>query len=108
MDSSLPIDCKKDVELLVKEQVLSPNEPSVNTERIVRQARSEKHQKIVPDLQQTRSTRDLCRQYGKMGGASDTAHDSGAVECLDLSEAIKQLREKQEMLAALMEGKMSS
>ena len=28
-------------------------------------------------------------------------------ECLDLSEAIKQLSDKQELLATLMEGKMS-
>ena len=30
----------------LKEQVLSPNEPSVNIERTVRQARSEKHKKL--------------------------------------------------------------
>ena len=82
----------------LKEQVLSPNHTSVNIVRIVRQARSEKHNKIVPDLQQTRSTRDPSRQYGEVGGASDTAHDSGAGECLDLSDAIKQLSEKQEIV----------
>ena len=31
----------------LREQVLSPNEPSVNIERIVRQARSEKHKKLI-------------------------------------------------------------
>ena len=62
----------------LKEQVLSPNEPSVNMERIVRQARSEKHKKSFPDIQRTRSTRDPSRQCGEIGGASDNAHDSGA------------------------------
>ena len=54
LDSCLPFDCKKNVELLgqkcstkdLKEQVLSPNEPSVNIERIARLARSEKRKKL--------------------------------------------------------------
>ena len=43
---------------LKKEQVLSPNEPSVNIEGIVRQARSETHKKCSrssTDKEQTRS-----------------------------------------------------
>ena len=42
----------------LKEQVLSPNEPSVDIERIVRQARSETHKKCSrspTDKEQTRS-----------------------------------------------------
>ena len=54
----------------LKEHVLSPNEPSVNIGRIVRQARSEKTQEILPDLQQ----QDLSRQYGEMGGAFEYAY----------------------------------
>ena len=50
-----------------KEQVLSPNEPSVNIEHIVRQVRNEKAQKMFPDLQQTRSKRDLSRQLWRDG-----------------------------------------
>ena len=43
----------------LKEQVLSPNEPSVNIERIARQARSEKRKKLfqilLGDKEQTRN-----------------------------------------------------
>ena len=53
----------------LKEQVLSPNEPSVTMGHIARQATSERTQAIVPYLRQTRSKRDLSRQYGEMGGA---------------------------------------
>ena len=60
----LPIDCKKirseaskvsTKEL--KEQVLSPNEPSANIECIARRARRENTQETVPDLQQKEQTR---------------------------------------------------
>ena len=50
----------------LKEQVLSPDESSVSTVRIVRQARSEKSKKVVRDFQ-TRSKRGPHRQYGEMG-----------------------------------------
>ena len=45
--------------------------------------------KNVPDLQQTRSKRDLGRQCGEMGGASEMLIVLER-ECLDLSEAIEQ------------------
>ena len=61
----------------LKEQILSPNEPSVHKERIARQTRSEKTQEIVPDLQQTKSKRDPSRQCGEMGGALDNVDGSG-------------------------------
>ena len=61
----------------LKERVLSPNEPSVDIVRIVRQARSEKHKKVF-QLQQKRSKRDPSRQYGEMGGAFENANSSGA------------------------------
>ena len=60
-----------------KEQVLSPNEPSVNKERIARQARSDNSQEIVPDLQQTRNKRDPSRQHGEMGGALENVDCAG-------------------------------
>ena len=62
----------------LKEQVLSPNEPSVNMERIVRQARSEKHKKLFQIFSRKGAKRDPSRQYGEMGGAFENAESSGA------------------------------
>ena len=61
----------------LKEQVLSPNEPSVNIERIAGQARSEKRKKLFLVDQQTRSKQDPSRQCGEMGGASENVDSSG-------------------------------
>ena len=47
----------------LKEQVLSPTEPSVNIDRKGKRE-VKKHKIFYPDLQQTRSTRDLSRQHG--------------------------------------------
>ena len=47
----------------LKEQVLSPDESSVNKERIARQARSEKSKKLF-QIVQTRSKRGPSCQYG--------------------------------------------
>ena len=87
----------------LKEQVLSPNEPNVNMEHIVRQARSEKMFQIF--------SRQGAREILVANMARWEEHLAVLMirerESLDLSEAIKQLSEKQELLAVLMEGKMS-
>ena len=62
----------------LKGQVLSSDESSVGTVRIVRQARSEKSKKVVSDLQ-TRSERGPHFQYGEMGGAIDGPDRAGEV-----------------------------
>ena len=53
----------------LKEQVLSPNEPSVTIVRIARQARR--------IFQQTRSERDPGRLYGEMRGTLQNAEFIG-------------------------------
>ena len=77
----------------LEEHVLAPNEPSVDMEHIVRQARGEKHKKCSrssADKEQKRSWSPVLRD-GR--------------ECLDLREEIEQVSEKQELLASLMESK---
>ena len=87
----------------LKEQVLSPNEPNVNIQRIAKQTRSEKKHRNCSRSSATRSTRDPGRQYGDMGGAFKNDLEW---ECLDLSEALENLRGKQELLGCLMKGKV--
>ena len=75
--------------------------------RIARQARSEKSKKLFQIFEQTRSKRDPSRQYGETGGAFENIGCSGEGECLALGEEVEHLNEKQEVLATLMEVKMS-
>ena len=90
----------------LREQVLSPNEPSVNIVRIARQARSEKHKKLF---------QIFSRQGAKEIPVASVARWEEYLrmlkvlqrECLQLSEAIENLSEKPELLANLIEGKMS-
>ena len=52
---ALKVDTKE-----LEDHVLAPNEPRVDTDHIARQARgAQTTSKMVPDLQQTRSKRDL-------------------------------------------------
>ena len=82
------------------EQVLSPNEPNVNIERIVRQARSEKHKKLFQIFSRQGAKEILVASMARW-----EEHLTMLMilerECSDLSEAILQLSEKQELLATL-------
>ena len=88
----------------MEEHALALNEPSVDREHIVRHARGEKHKK--------------CSSSSGDKGAKEILVASVARweehlrmltvlerECLDLSEAIEHLSEKQELLAIMMESK---
>ena len=86
----------------LKDQVLSPNEPSVNVVRIAKQARSEKSEKLFQIFSR--------RGANEMRVASMARFESVecAGECIPgLREQVEHLSENQEVLATLMEGKMS-
>ena len=90
----------------LKEQVLSPHEPSVHTERIARQARCEKRKKLLQIF-----SRQGANEIPVASVARWEEHLRMLIvlgrECLELREEFEHLSEKPEVLAALMEGKMS-
>ena len=89
----------------LKEQGLSPSEPSVNMEHIVRQARSEKKKKLfqISSIQGTKEIR-----VASMARWKEHLRMLIVLErhCLELREEIEHLTDKQEV-ASVMEGKMS-
>ena len=90
----------------LKERVLSPNEPSVNIERIVRQARSEKHKKLF-QIFSRKGVKEI--PVASMARLEERLRMLKVLEreCLDLGGTIEHLSEKQELLATLKESKMS-
>ena len=86
--------------------MLAPNEPRVDIERTVRQARGETHKKLVQIF-----SRQGAQEIQDAREARREEHLTMLMiverECLDLSEAILQLSEKQELLATVMKGNMS-
>ena len=88
----------------LEEHVLAPNEPSVNIEYIVRQARGVKHKKMF---------QILSRQGAKEITVASMARWAENMriltvlerECLDPIEAIEHLSATQELLATLMKSK---
>ena len=89
-----------------KEQVLSPNEPNVNIERIARQARGEKCKRLFQIFSRQGANEILLASMARW-----EEHLRMLIvlerECLELREEIEHLSEEQEVLATLMEGKMS-
>ena len=73
----------------LQEQVLSPNEPSVDKVRIARQARSRKSKKLF-------------QIFSRQG-----ANEIFVASLARWEEELEHLNEKQEVLATLIEGKMS-
>ena len=90
----------------LKEQVLSPNEPSGNIERIARQARSEQRKNLFQIFSRQGANEILVASVSRWEGAVEHADCVLERECLELREEIEHLSEKQEVLATLMEGKM--
>ena len=90
----------------LKEQVLSPNESSVSIVRIARQARSEKSKKLFQIFSRQGANETLVASMARL-----EEHLGMLVvlerECLALREEVEHWSEKQEVLATLMEGKMS-
>ena len=90
----------------VKEQVLCPNEPSANIVCIARQVRSEKSKKLFQIF-----SRQGANEIPVASMARWEEHLVMLVvlerECLALSQKGEHLNEKQEVLAILMEGKLS-
>ena len=88
----------------LEEHVLAPNEPSVDIEHIVRQTRSEKHKRLFQTLSRQGAKEILVASVARWEEHLRmlTVQER---ECLDLSEAIEQLSEKQELLVTLMESK---
>ena len=88
----------------LEERVLAPNEPSVNVEDNVRQARGENHTKMF---------QIFSRQGAKVILVASVARWEEHLrmlivlerECPDRTEVIEHLIEKQEMVATLMESK---
>ena len=60
----------------------------------------------MPDFQQTRSKRDPNRQYGEVGGTFENVGCAGE-GMAGTQGKVEHLSEKQEVLATLMEDKMS-
>ena len=89
----------------LKEQVLSPNESSVSTVRIARQARSEKSKKLFQIFRQGANEVPVV----SMAGREEHLRRSVVLEreCLALREEVDNLNEKQEVFTILMEGKMN-
>ena len=90
----------------LKERVMPPNEPSVTIERIARQARSGKRKKLFQIFSRQGTNEILVasmerwEEYLRMFIVLER-------ECMELKGAIGLLSEKQELLATVMEGKMS-
>ena len=96
---------KVDTEEL-EDHVLAPSEPSVDIEHTARQARGEQRQRLFQIFSRQRAKEILVASVARW-----EVHLRMLTvlerECLDLSEAIGQLSEKQELLATLMESKVS-
>ena len=89
----------------LKEQVLSPDESSVSTVRIARQARSERNKEFCFRFSEKEQTSVFIDSMARW-----EEHLKRLVvlerHCLALREEVEHLNERQEVLAILMEGKM--
>ena len=90
----------------LEHHVLGPNEPRVDIEHIVRQARGEQQQRLFQIFSRQEAKYILvasvarCEEHLRMLTVLER-------RWLDLSEAVEQLSGKQELLATLMESKKS-
>ena len=90
----------------LEDHVLAPSEPRVEIDHTARQARGKQHEKLFQIL-----IRRGAKEILVASVATWEEHLRMLIvleqKCLDLSEAIQQLSEKQELLATLMESKKS-
>ena len=98
---ALKVDTKE-----LEDHVLAPCEPRVDIDHIARQARGEQRQRLFQIFSRQGAKGILVASVARW---EEHLRMLTVLErkCLDLSEAIEQLSEKQELLATLMESKKS-